>query len=59
MQVIRLTNGKSYYGYVKEKRGSMLLLCIYRNHKNKEKEVFHPMFVPVKNILSIEGDCAC
>ena len=54
MQIIRLKNGKSYYGYVKEDRGSMLVIQIYASDKIEQRNVFLQRVIPVKNISSID-----
>jgi len=54
MHIIRLKNGKSYYGYVKENRGTMLVINAYAYNKMKRRDVFLQRIIPVKDIFSID-----
>jgi len=54
MQIIRLKNGKSYYGYVKEDRGSMLVIEAYASKQIGRRNVLSQRKIPIKNIFSID-----
>ena len=54
MQIIKLKNGKRYFGYIKEDRGSMLIVEGYVFDKIGHFNGFYQRKIPVKNIFSID-----
>jgi hypothetical protein len=54
MQIIKLKNGKRYYGYVKEDRGSTLVVEAYASNQIGRRNVFSQRKISTKNIFSID-----
>ena len=54
MKIIRLKNGKNYYGYIKENHGSTLVIETYAYNKIGRRNVFSQRKIPIKNIFSVD-----